>query len=198
MATPSPGPEHERFISWAQDQLGVTIDGVTPAKLPGRGLGVLATKPLKQGDLLVSVPAKALLTTETKHFKDVSLPQEATVHGRLAAYLTLMGGKAEAPYPTWQAVWPTKEEFDAIMPMNWEDRQKELLPAHAKSRSQCVDIDEFLRDPRFCSAFLGSRLAHLDQAFSRSSRTSSKKTGPCSTNMSPVDRTAATCSPTTG
>ncbi|KAK7731359.1 hypothetical protein SLS57_001298 [Botryosphaeria dothidea] len=133
METPSPGPEHEHFISWAKDQLGVTIDGVTPTKLPGRGLGVLATKPLKQGDLLVSVPAKSLLTIESKHVKDVRLPKEATVHGRLAAYLTLTSAKGDAPHRIWESVWPKKEEFEAIMPMNWEELQKELLPAHAKS-----------------------------------------------------------------
>ncbi|GME35689.1 set domain-containing protein [Neofusicoccum parvum] len=145
MAAPSPGPEHERFISWAKDQLGVTIDGVTPAKLPGRGLGVLATKPLKQGDLLVSVPAKALLTTEIKHVKDVLLPKEATVHGRLAVYLTLMDGKEDAPHRLWQPVWPKKEEFDQIMPMNWTGRQKELLPAHAKSLLE-KQQDKFEKD----------------------------------------------------
>lgn len=177
METPSPGPEHEHFISWAKDQLGVTIDGVTPTKLPGRGLGVLATKPLKQGDLLVSVPAKSLLTIESKHVKDVRLPKEATVHGRLAAYLTLTSAKGDAPHRIWESVWPKKEEFEAIMPMNWEELQKELLPAHAKSRSCApILILHDLRDPCFSSrssAIIDHR-THLGQASSRSSKPSSK------------------------
>ncbi|KKY22103.1 putative set domain-containing protein [Diplodia seriata] len=152
---PSPEPEHERFISWAREQLGVTIDGVTPARLPGRGLGVLATKPLKQGDLLVSVPAKALLTTESKHVKDVELPKDATVHARLAAYLTLMDGKADAPHRIWQPVWPKKEEFESIMPMNWEEREKELLPAHAKSLLE-KQQEKFEKDWRALRAHLPS------------------------------------------
>ncbi|EKG11762.1 hypothetical protein MPH_11256 [Macrophomina phaseolina MS6] len=176
MEAPSPGPEHERFISWAKDELGVTIDGVTAAKFPGRGLGVVATKPLKQGDLLVTVPAKSLLTTESKHVKDARLPKDATVHARLAAYLTLMDGKKDSPHRIWQPVWPKKEEFEAIMPMNWEERQKELLPAHAKSRSCApILIPHDLRDPCFSShswPVLDPR-THLDQIFSRSSKTSS-------------------------
>ncbi|KAK0661515.1 Ribosomal lysine N-methyltransferase 2 [Lasiodiplodia hormozganensis] len=153
---PSPEAEHERFISWAKDQLGVTIDGVTPARLPGRGLGVLATKPLKQGDLLVSVPAKALLTTETKHVKDVEVPKEATVHARLAAYLTLMDGRDDAPHRIWQPVWPKKEEFESIMPMNWEEREKELLPAHAKSLLE-KQQEKFEKDWRSLKAHLPSK-----------------------------------------
>ncbi|KAH7057130.1 hypothetical protein B0J12DRAFT_568496 [Macrophomina phaseolina] len=126
MEAPSPGPEHERFISWAKDELGVTIDGVTAAKFPGRGLG-------------------------SKHVKDARLPKDATVHARLAAYLTLMDGKKDSPHRIWQPVWPKKEEFEAIMPMNWEERQKELLPAHAKNLLQKqqdkFDVDwEALKD----------------------------------------------------
>ena len=38
-----PGPEHEHFITWAKNQ-GVKISGVGPAKIPGRGLGIIAQR----------------------------------------------------------------------------------------------------------------------------------------------------------
>lgn len=35
------GHQHEEFTAWAREQ-GVEINGVEPAKFPGRGLGVIA------------------------------------------------------------------------------------------------------------------------------------------------------------
>jgi hypothetical protein len=43
MMTESPGEEHLLFTQWALSQ-GVKINGVAPAKYPGRGLGMIATK----------------------------------------------------------------------------------------------------------------------------------------------------------
>ena len=39
-------PKHEVFTVWAKEQ-GVVIDGVAPAKLTGKGFGIVATRRLK-------------------------------------------------------------------------------------------------------------------------------------------------------
>jgi hypothetical protein len=38
--------QHTNLIEWAKE-LGVTINGVKPARLPNKGMGVIATRPLK-------------------------------------------------------------------------------------------------------------------------------------------------------
>jgi len=41
-----PGSAHTKFRTWAEEQ-GVKIHGVSPAHLPGKGTGMIATRPLK-------------------------------------------------------------------------------------------------------------------------------------------------------
>lgn len=41
-----PGPEHDKYTEWARQQ-GVGIHNVTPARFPGRGLGLVATADIK-------------------------------------------------------------------------------------------------------------------------------------------------------
>ncbi|KAK7513322.1 uncharacterized protein IWZ02DRAFT_78687 [Phyllosticta citriasiana] len=142
----SPGPEHDAFIAWAEAR-GVTINGVAPARLPGRGLGVVATREVKEGDVLVSVPAKALLTVETKHVKDAALPsgEDSTVHGRLAAYLTMMHADDAVEWDVWRRVWPTRESFEESMPLCWDEVEKDCLSAptrdHLNRQEAKLDAD---------------------------------------------------------
>lgn len=42
----SPGEVHETFTEWALAQ-GVIANKVRPARFPGRGLGMIATEPIK-------------------------------------------------------------------------------------------------------------------------------------------------------
>lgn len=48
-----PGHNHEAFTEWALDQ-GVIVNGVTPARFPGRGLGMIATRQIKVGDSTIT------------------------------------------------------------------------------------------------------------------------------------------------
>lgn len=41
-----PGEDHEAFTEWALAQ-GVIANSVTPARFPGRGLGMIATRKIK-------------------------------------------------------------------------------------------------------------------------------------------------------
>jgi hypothetical protein len=46
-----PGQEHVDFTQWAKRQ-GVQINGVAPARFPGRGLGIAAQEDIRVRDLL--------------------------------------------------------------------------------------------------------------------------------------------------
>jgi hypothetical protein len=41
-----PGEQHTKFIEWAESN-GVDIDGITPARFSGRGMGIVAAKDIK-------------------------------------------------------------------------------------------------------------------------------------------------------
>lgn len=53
----------EEFIKWMKEN-GAEIDGIKIAQFPGYGYGIKAEKNFTQGDLLISVPRKVMLTTE--------------------------------------------------------------------------------------------------------------------------------------
>lgn len=52
------------FVQWLED-LGARVDGVEVADYGPQGLGLRVTKALGQGDLVISVPQKAMMTTDT-------------------------------------------------------------------------------------------------------------------------------------
>ena len=45
-------PHHEQFVEWAKNS-GVEINGVGPAKILGRGLGIVAERAIEVHDLHV-------------------------------------------------------------------------------------------------------------------------------------------------
>jgi hypothetical protein len=131
----SPGAEHDAFAQWATAKQGVTVNGVAPARFEGRGLGLVAARDLKEGELLVSVPASTLITIDDEDNRNLKLPKSATVHGRLAAYLTIQAASGnELWYSQWQDVWPTMEDFRSILPLCWDNKLHEYLTPAAKGR----------------------------------------------------------------
>lgn len=40
------GSEHHEFLQWAASE-GIVVQGVAPAKFPGRGLGMVATRTIQ-------------------------------------------------------------------------------------------------------------------------------------------------------
>ncbi|KAF2197678.1 SET domain-containing protein [Delitschia confertaspora ATCC 74209] len=152
----SPGEEHDRFIEWAQEQ-GIQINGVAPAKFVGRGMGIVAARDLKKGEKLVSVPTSAILNIDTKSVKDCDFPRNISVHGRLAGYIALEHENRKSTFQPWQDVWPTKAEFNEIMPLNWEKSLQELLPEPAKDllNAQCKKLEKDWSD---LQSHLGSKV----------------------------------------
>ncbi|KAH8661948.1 hypothetical protein BX600DRAFT_306972 [Xylariales sp. PMI_506] len=80
---------HEVLLQWATEQ-GVTLDGIAPKRLPGRGIGIIATRDIQANDLLLEVPTTCLRTLDNIP-KSITrkLPKNLSTHGLLAADLAL-------------------------------------------------------------------------------------------------------------
>ncbi|KAJ9641354.1 hypothetical protein H2201_006959 [Coniosporium apollinis] len=145
--------KHEDFTSWAKDQ-GVLINGIRPSKIPGRGIGIVADRALKEGEQLAFVPAKALIAIDTaptwlkinELVKPLDVPEkDVTVHGALAAYLTVRAEEGDERLELWRAVWPSFEDFRESMPMMWAPEYQELLTPPAKDLLQ-AQAEKYQKD----------------------------------------------------
>ncbi|KAI1500007.1 SET domain-containing protein [Biscogniauxia marginata] len=119
---------HEELLEWATSQ-GVTLDGVAPRRIPGRGIGLIATRTIKPEEILLEVPSSCLrsITTVPRSVAR-KLPSSISVHGLLAADLAL---DTTAKYDVWNAVCPTPEDF-STMPLVWPQELQDLLPRPAR------------------------------------------------------------------
>lgn len=65
--------------------------------------------------------------------KAFKLPDNVTVHGKLAASLALWySDPSHDEYALWQAVWPTEEDFRSTMPIYYNKELQALLPRAAE------------------------------------------------------------------
>ncbi|KAL4805491.1 hypothetical protein BDV18DRAFT_20195 [Aspergillus unguis] len=124
-----PGAEHEFFTQWAISQ-GITVNGVGPARFPGRGLGMIAKRSIQANEEIVKVPRQAMLTVEAIPPSFLSkFPEETPVHALLAAYLCYGDPKDLEPYSHWRKTWPTWKDFAECMPLLWpEIFRNQFLP----------------------------------------------------------------------
>ncbi|PSN70339.1 SET domain-containing protein [Corynespora cassiicola Philippines] len=125
-----PGEEHDRFIEWAKEH-GVSIDGIAPARFVDRGMGIVAAKDLKKGKRLVHVSNKSLVSVASREVQDVEFPPNTTVHCQLATFLALQYTDPNSEHKLWQAVWPSQEDFQTILPIYWPKKLQDLLPRAA-------------------------------------------------------------------
>ena len=66
--------------------------------------------------------------------KTFKLPENVTVHGKLAATLALWySDPTHDEYALWQAVWPTEEDFKSTMPIYYNKKLQDLLPIAAST-----------------------------------------------------------------
>ncbi|KAI9716092.1 MAG: hypothetical protein M1812_005519 [Candelaria pacifica] len=126
---------HKTFTAWANHQ-GVKTNAVAPSKFPGRGIGVAATRMIREGQTLVTVPISVMLSVDTvpREFKTgPEMPEGVTVHGLLAAFLTVDIDNASSPYAAWRATWPSAQDFNNTMPLLWSSEAQALLPPTARA-----------------------------------------------------------------
>ncbi|KAL5335404.1 hypothetical protein BJX70DRAFT_401611 [Aspergillus crustosus] len=131
-----PGVEHIAFTEWAISH-GIKIEGVAPARFPGRRLGMIATRDIEEDEIILSVPMTLLLTIDSIPESFVSkLPPGTSIHGILAAFLTHGDRNLLKSLDPWRNVWPSWSEFEQTMPVFWpeqlrspkSERSPSLLP----------------------------------------------------------------------
>ena len=151
-----PGEEHEQFTEWTISQ-GVIVNGVGPARFPGRGLGMRATrninvrarvehilwqeqaKTLQNGEAMVTVPLKAMFTVNCIPSAFIGkFPDGISVHGIFAAFLTHGDPEDLEMFDTWRKTWPSRQDFKDSMPLLWPESvraaQTNLLPPSISGR----------------------------------------------------------------
>ncbi|KAH9884026.1 SET domain-containing protein [Xylariomycetidae sp. FL2044] len=117
----------DELLDWAITQ-GVELNGVAPKRFPGRGIGVVATRAIQPGDVILEVPMDCLRTISTVPKSIVRKLPNITVHGLFATDLALDTGTKYGP---WDAVCPRPQDF-ITMPMLWPAELQELLPGPAR------------------------------------------------------------------
>ncbi|KAL4922197.1 hypothetical protein BDW62DRAFT_78942 [Aspergillus aurantiobrunneus] len=116
-----PGREHELFTQWAVSQ-GIIVNGVGPAKFPGRGLGMIALRSIQENEAIVRVPRQVMLTVEAIPPSFISRFAEGTpVHALLAAFLCHGEPEKLEPYELWRKTWPSRKDFEDCMPILWPE-----------------------------------------------------------------------------
>ncbi|KAF2150382.1 SET domain-containing protein [Myriangium duriaei CBS 260.36] len=94
--------KHKIFTTFALSQ-GITITNVAPSLLPGRGMGLLTTAPIRSGTTIIHVPPKAMLLPRPSN--NLS-PQAA-----LTSHLLHLSTTSDPRYAACATVWPTRSDF---------------------------------------------------------------------------------------
>ncbi|KAE8151936.1 SET domain-containing protein [Aspergillus avenaceus] len=123
-----PGEAHEQFAQWATSQ-GIKAEGVSPARFPGRGLGMIATRSIKEHEAIVTVPLSAMLTTQRIPGSFISKFSDGiSTHALYAAYLTNGDPEDLQAFDAWRKTWPSRQDFEDSMPVLWGEFLREYLP----------------------------------------------------------------------
>lgn len=121
--------KHAVFTSWAEKR-GVEIHSVAPQQLPGRGLGLVTTAPIKEGSRILFVPEKAMFKPDATLCRKNKL-ERASPQAKLALSVLKASKAPKSQLSTWEATWPTNEDFVASMPLCWPDELNKYLPEGA-------------------------------------------------------------------
>ncbi|KAK3363597.1 hypothetical protein B0T25DRAFT_587507 [Lasiosphaeria hispida] len=127
---------YDELLRWAKGE-GVELFGIEPRRIPGRGIGVVATKDIQKDDRILHVPTTTLRAIETvpKHITK-NFPKDARVHGLLAADLALETLSPTSKYAAWNAVVPSQSDIFATLPLAWDPALHPFLPPPALSLVQ--------------------------------------------------------------
>ena len=122
----TPKDKHAISTQWAEDQ-GVVINGLKAAQLPGRGMGIVTTKRIKNGERLLFIPEKAMFKPDQNLLKEHNL-MDASPQAQLAVSLVSKFQTANSHYKPWSNVLPTVNDFEHGMPILWDTTQRARLP----------------------------------------------------------------------
>ncbi|KAL2128829.1 hypothetical protein VTI74DRAFT_8593 [Chaetomium olivicolor] len=134
---------YDELFRWAQNK-DIEWHGIEPREIPGRGIGIVATKPLQTNERLIHVPTSALRTVETIRPKvKKALPRGTKVHAILAADLALDTPRCK--YSPWNGVIPSRSSIFASLPLAWDPALHVYLPKPASALLQKQQA-KFARD----------------------------------------------------
>ncbi|PYH96201.1 ribosomal N-lysine methyltransferase [Aspergillus ellipticus CBS 707.79] len=132
----SPGEEHLAFMQWAESA-GIKIKGVTPARFPGRRLGMKATRTIKANETMLTIPVSLMLTIDSIPGSFTSrFPPGTSIHGIMAAFLTHGDPALLAALDPWRKVWPSYEEFADCMPVLWPEHLRVSNSSYEPTNSE--------------------------------------------------------------
>ncbi|EPE36655.1 SET [Glarea lozoyensis ATCC 20868] len=119
----------KQFTDWALAR-GVTLDGISTHKFPGKGFGFTADKTLEIGEIVLFAPVSILRTAHTVPKSISKRIGKISVNGLLAAELAMDTSGFYAP---WRGALPTKQEIEDSIPFMWHPSLQELLPSASLS-----------------------------------------------------------------
>ncbi|KXJ91834.1 hypothetical protein Micbo1qcDRAFT_233217 [Microdochium bolleyi] len=134
----------EDLVRWA-DAAGIELHGIRPHAFPGKGTGVIATRDIKKGEVVLSAPTEAIHCLDTIPTSVRSRLEEAaqgastsrlSLHGLLAAALFLdddqghvkAKGSTAFDKTAWASCAPTIGSFRDGLPLLWPEAVQELVP----------------------------------------------------------------------
>ncbi|KAJ5772152.1 hypothetical protein N7520_002681 [Penicillium odoratum] len=141
-----PGTDHDAFTEWALSQ-GVIADAVTPARFPGRGLGMMATRTIKArcSEAVVQVPTNIIFTIDQvpQLFRS-QFPEGTAVQSIIAAFLTHGREEELEKYQLWFKAWPTRQDFEDSLPLLWPGELGGLTWPDSEPTTDSVSIPNVL------------------------------------------------------
>ncbi|KIX96613.1 uncharacterized protein Z520_07879 [Fonsecaea multimorphosa CBS 102226] len=115
------------LTKWAVSN-GIKVNGIAAHKFPGRGLGIVAKRRLKAGEVILDIPMSVIRTGETVPPQILKAVQACSVNGLLAAELAMDTSELHA---LWRTTLPSMEELNESMPLFWPPELQNLLPPPA-------------------------------------------------------------------
>lgn len=138
-----------QLTDWAKTQ-NIVLNGISPEAFEGRGIGLIATRKINEGEVILEVPVTAIKTLDTipeSVTRKLPSPPDMTVHGLLALDLAK---DASGFAKEWRDVLPSREDI-ATLPLTWDARLHQYLPSTAKDLLK-KQQQKFARDYAACQA----------------------------------------------
>lgn len=162
-----PSEKHRMLANWAIKR-GIEVNNVKPAELPGRGIGLVATKSIKEGQRIIFVPEKAMIKPDPdalNHVVHRSINKEESPQAHLTATLMLeaLKGSESDWYEICQSVWPQQGDFDVCMLCS-EDHQLNPLFEDVIPPSIKAPLDRLFKD---LESDLGSARISIESKYER-------------------------------
>lgn len=121
--------KHIIFQNWATSQGVVIHPSITPAALPGRGIGLQTNESIPKKTRILFIPEKAIFKPRKE---DVDSRHKTSPHAQLALSAFNSFTK-DSNLQKWSASWPTETELLASLPIFWPKTLQDKLPPSTRA-----------------------------------------------------------------